>query len=377
MVNEFFRRSPHMVCYWQGRQLIFENYATRRRIGAAPVTCELLHFFDRWRAADSLRRHFPLYTSASLNRAVARLVRSGLLERSCTPRDFLADAFLRWKDWSPAACFFHFTTKDAHVAQTPEDSVRALRRRARQNPMPASLKRYPGAKQIVLPAPEVKGEFSDVLLRRRTWRRFSRRPLEVKQLSTLLGLSFGVQWWVDLRGIGRVALKTSPSGGARHPIEAYVLALQVRGLPRGLYHYNAGAHRLEMLRRGAQRAQVTSYLNGQSWFSAAAAVVLMTGVFARTQWKYPSSRAYRVVLADAGHLCQTFCLVATWLGLAPFSTMAMADTRIERALEIDGITESVLYASGVGLPPAGSQWQPWAGSVHGVRRPNAALHPVQ
>ena len=72
----------------------------------------------------------------------------------------------------------------------------------------------------------------------------------------------------------------------------------------------------------------------------------MTAVFARPQWKYPASRAYRVVLIDAGHLCQTFCLVATWLGLAPFCTMALADTKIEDDLKIDGVTESIIYTAG-------------------------------
>ncbi|MGH9793102.1 MAG: nitroreductase family protein, partial [Candidatus Acidiferrales bacterium] len=62
-------------------------------------------------------------------------------------------------------------------------------------------------------------------------------------------------------------------------------------------------------------------------------------------------RAYRVVLADAGHLCQTFYLVATWLGLAPFATMALADSQIERALGVDGVKEVALYAAGVGVPP--------------------------
>jgi len=77
----------------------------------------------------------------------------------------------------------------------------------------------------------------------------------------------------------------------------------------------------------------------------------MTAVFAREQWKYPTPRAYRVVQLDAGHLCQTFCLVATALGLAPFSTAALADSRIERALGIDGVSESVIYAAGVGQRP--------------------------
>jgi nitroreductase len=77
----------------------------------------------------------------------------------------------------------------------------------------------------------------------------------------------------------------------------------------------------------------------------------MTAVFPRTQWKYEFPRAYRVVLAEAGHLCQSFCLTATWLGLAPFCTMALADSAIERDLRIDGLTESVLCAAGVGLRP--------------------------
>ena len=76
----------------------------------------------------------------------------------------------------------------------------------------------------------------------------------------------------------------------------------------------------------------------------------MTAVFPRTMWKYRVARAYRVVLLDAGHLCQTFCLVATWLGLAPFCTAALKDTLIEKDLGIDGIRESVLYVAGVGLP---------------------------
>jgi hypothetical protein len=63
-------------------------------------------------------------------------------------------------------------------------------------------------------------------------------------------------------------------------------------------------------------------------------------------------RAYRIVTLETGHLGQTFCLVATWLGLAPFTTAACRDTAIERALGIDRIEESLLYLAGVGLPAA-------------------------
>jgi nitroreductase len=66
------------------------------------------------------------------------------------------------------------------------------------------------------------------------------------------------------------------------------------------------------------------------------------------------------VLLDAGHLCQTFLLVATSLGLAPFCTAALADSAIERDLRIDGVNESVIYACGVGVRPPGVAWAPWA-----------------
>ncbi len=84
----------------------------------------------------------------------------------------------------------------------------------------------------------------------------------------------------------------------------------------------------------------------------------MTAVFARQLWRYPYARAYRAALAEAGHICQTFCLTATWMGLAPFCLMGLADTRIEQDLGIDGITESVLYAAGVGHRPKGTAWAP-------------------
>ena len=89
-------------------------------------------------------------------------------------------------------------------------------------------------------------------------------------------------------------------------------------------------------------------------------MVFFTSIFARILWRYPYARAYRAALIESGHVCQTFLLAATSLGLAPFSVMALADSVIERDLGIDGIRESVLYAAGVGRPPRGVAWAPLA-----------------
>lgn len=346
----YFRRAPHLVLYWDGR-LTFHNYASGQRVEAEPLACAILSFFDRWRRPDGLFRRLNDYTPESLRAALLQLARCGLLETTRRPRAGGPARLDAWNDWNPAAGFFHFSTKDLKYRVDPKEEAHHFRLRARRVPIPSSVKRYPRAPQIALPPAQRGGEFAEVLLQRRTWRRFSRRALSLEQLGTLLSLTGGVQRWIRVPHLGRLALKTSPSGGARHPLELYVVALRVRGLAPGLYHYAADRHRLERLRRGASAREAVRWLGGQRWFGKAAALVLMTAVLPRSQWKYQFPRAYRVVLADAGHLCQTFCLVATWLGLAPFCTMALADSQIERALGVDGASEAVLYAAGVGSRP--------------------------
>ena len=86
-----------------------------------------------------------------------------------------------------------------------------------------------------------------------------------------------------------------------HPIEAYVLSRNVEGVPAGIYHYDAAGNRLELLRRGATSRNITDLLARQDWYGSAAFVVFLTGVFARTRWKYDYARAYRAVLID--HAC--------------------------------------------------------------------------
>ena len=58
-VSERYRRSPHLICYWEGPRLVLQNYAAGTRVSASPQACQLLHFFDRWRAAGELAASFP------------------------------------------------------------------------------------------------------------------------------------------------------------------------------------------------------------------------------------------------------------------------------------------------------------------------------
>jgi SagB-type dehydrogenase family enzyme len=319
--------------------------------------------FDRWQPLAAAAKQLPHLKPKAIDRLVDALVALTFLQRSDRPATRGLDESLRdWQQWGPSASFFHCATRDVPYASDVAAVGRRLRTKARREPMPPAIKRYPGAPMVTLPAARSNGSFPEVLRQRRTWRRFGTKSCSLADLSDVLGLTFGVQRWVELPGIGRVALKSSPSGGSRHPIECYVIALRVDGLTRGLYHYRPDTHAMERLPGRIGPSDVQRFLPGQPWLASSSAVVLMTAVFARTRWRYPTGRAYRVILAEAGHLCQTFCLAATWRALAPFCTMAIADTLIERRLGIDGASEAVIYAAGFGTRPAGVDWAPWPAS---------------
>jgi SagB-type dehydrogenase family enzyme len=293
----------------------------------------------------------PEYTPSSLKQAVEQLARHSLLQRQGQPLPAGHSGLAAWSRWNPAAGFFHLSTRNLRFADDDEEEFRELVRLAKSKPIPLPIKGYPNAKQIPLPNSSVDGEFARVLLQRRTWRKFSTEPVPLPTLGHLLGLTFGVRHWVKLPKIGSVAVKTSPSGGSMHPIEAYVLVRNVKGLAAGSYHYNGVDHRLELLKVGATSRDITRLLANQWWYGPAGFVVFLTAVFERTRWKYDYARAYRAVLIEAGHLCQTFCLTATSMGLAPFCTMAFADSKIEKTLGIDGISESAIYVAGAGMLP--------------------------
>jgi len=361
------RRSPHVLIYWRDAQLTIRNYATGVAIVANPLVCALLDLCGDWQTTDGLSCAFPPEAAVRVPILIERLVEYSFLERSDRPQDPRVRAMATFDRWNPEAGFFHTATKDVRYWSRQEAARRA---RERKVPRPASHKRYRGVPRIDLPKLR-EGEFSRIAAARRTWRRFSKLPLVLEDLSTILGLSAGVQKWARVDGT-ETPLKTSPSGGARHPIECYVVVRDVAGLKPAIYHYAADRHRLERIGKAVSIDRMRSYVPQSRYFANASAMVFFTAVFERQLWRYSYARAYRATLIEAGHVCQTFLLAATSLGLAPYCVMGLADTLIEGDLGIDGVTESVLYCAGVGRPPRGTTWAPLPRGTLKVR-PNKRL----
>jgi len=339
------------IAYWEGggARLRIANYLTRRTFAADPTTLDLIRFFFIPRTIEAALVEFRSYSRESVAGSILRLIDAELLLEYGSAewkRDKLAQS--TWKPWLPEGGF-HFMTKDTPFVSSDwslEERLSLLP----STPPPRQFKTTPAAKVIQLPSHAVEWDtFFDTLHARRTHREFGKGSVSLENVSKLLQATWGVQGYFQTQAFGRLPYKTSPSGGARHPGEVYLMALRVEGLERGIYHYQADRHRLVQLPGRATPRIARAYCADQSYVAGAAALFIMTAVFARTMWKYRKARAYRAVLLETGHLCQTFCLTATRLGLAPFSTAALRDSLVENALGIDGISESVLYVAGVGV----------------------------
>jgi len=128
-----------------------------------------------------------------------------------------------------------------------------------------------------------------------------------------------------------------------------VIANDVSKLERGVYHYSVRAHKLDELRRGDLRREITQAALGQDMCATAAAVLVWSAVFKRCKWKY-GQRAYRYVYLDAGHIAENLALAAVSLNFGSCEIGALFDDDVNAMLGIDGEQESTILMAVVGVP---------------------------
>lgn len=211
-------------------------------------------------------------------------------------------------------------------------------------------KMYSGARVVPLPRPHVACSLSDAIRKRRSGHGEG-GPLSLDDIGALLGWGGGItSRKVSQDGTLRAYHRAQPSGGARYPIELYLINLAGGALPRGVYHYRVREHALELL-FDADVLEAASGLFLYDWIERSSAVLVMTGVFDRTQAKY-GERGLRYLYLEAGHIGQNVSLVAAARRLLVTMLGGTNDGAVEALLDIDGVTESVIYSAAVSKPSA-------------------------
>lgn len=223
------------------------------------------------------------------------------------------------------------------------EDFRTMREKVELDPPPALAKRYSEASfRLPMVADHIALSLNDaVLLDPRVT---PKRQTQLNDLATLLVEVFGVSGHKTLAVTGSHLRKTSPSGGSRHPTEAYVVAFAIEGLEQGVYHFDAVGHELELLRTGDVLDQYINDvfgLNRRIAFTPKAAIIL-SSIVERSMHRYRDSRSYRVLHFDVGHLLLSSQLVARGLGIPYFSAYSIADDAAEKLLGIDGLMETAM-----------------------------------
>lgn len=290
---------------------------------------------------------------------VDRLVDAGVLVE-CNDIAPLEKAATQWYDYNwDAALHYYLLTRgypfvDYSDGNGFEVDDHRMEHYVTEEDVPPIYKTYEDAPTVPLPTVETSknatsATIGDVLKQPTLEPSLSGTRINRETLSWLLYYSFGETGSISFPRQGRFLRKTSPSGGARHPTEAYLAIIDVEDVPAGLYHYSVRDHALERLRAGDIESDIRDAIfEIQELSFEPAFVIVLTSVVERSMWRYREPRTYRVLLQDIGHLIETVKLVCLARGLYSYFGHGFHDDGIESLFDLDGLKEPVFKFAAVG-----------------------------
>lgn len=186
--------------------------------------------------------------------------------------------------------------------------------------------------------------FVSVMEERRSRRSFRKEPLSALELSFLLYSTQGLS-----RGKKNPNLRTVPSGGGRHPFETYLFIRRAEGFACGLYRYLPLDHALTLVREASDPEREERLLDEALLAHNYGAGVTFLWVAApeRSEWSY-SFEAHRLILLDAGHVCQNLYLACGAIGCGTCAVAAYDQELCDRFLGLDGKERFLVYAAPAG-----------------------------
>lgn len=196
-----------------------------------------------------------------------------------------------------------------------------------------------GMEEVVLPKPDTSSPLMELLLKRKSVRKYADEALTLNELSKLLWATYGL---VDSKR------HVAPSAGATFPIEVYVFARRVEGLEPGIYRYDDRGHKLVLVKKGDFSRELSRACLDQRWVREAPVNIVLVAYYERTTRWY-GERGFRYIYMEAGHVGQNIYLAATEMGLGTVAIGAFEDDEL---LKLIGLGENyiALYVFPVGKP---------------------------
>jgi SagB-type dehydrogenase family enzyme len=212
-----------------------------------------------------------------------------------------------------------------------------------EKPFPPDSKRIP-----LFPVKDFRNigkiDLSSAIGSRKSHRVFQAEPLTMEELSYLLWATQGIRRKLD----EGTAYRTVPSAGCRHALETYLCILNVTGLEPGIYRYLPLEHELLFLYKDENLSgKIVNAVLGQPYPGKAAVTFIWTAIPYRMEWRYDLA-AHKVILLDAGHVCQNLYLACSTIGSGTCAIAAYHQDEMDELLQVDGKEEFAIYLAPVG-----------------------------
>lgn len=215
---------------------------------------------------------------------------------------------------------------------------------------PALTKKFDD-KDIIINLPKAnknilsKKEVHDCINDRESHRTYTDCLISIDELSYLLWATQGVK---AIRGDNYATSRTVPSAGARHPFETYLAVDRVEGLRKGIYRYLPLENQLLFI---YEEKEITDKIEkgtlGQKFAASAPVNFIWTCTPYRGEWRY-DYRSHKVMLLDAGHVCQNLYTACEALGLGTCAIASYDQELMDQMTRVDGEDEFVVYMAPVG-----------------------------
>ena len=345
------RASQTLVFSLEANAIVAFNYLTGAIFECDSDLLALLSDLGEWSDFDRVHCMVPTMAADELRETLSQLIDGGaIVEQNSALATREAEHKRTWT-WGLPSALFHFSVHDRQhmTLEATEDLQRAKAARSAQ---PDPFLKNNTDRQIILPDPSAS-ELIQLMARRRTARRTTAENVTLQQVSECLFAGMGITGHTE-NCVGRLPLSMTPSGGARNPFEAFLLARRIDGLNPGLYHYSAVQHSLEAIEEAAI-PPLPELLGGQDWVDDMPCIILLCAFFERSMWKYDDANAYRVVMIEAGHIGQNIMLAATRNSLSACPTAALNHEVLQNLLGLaQRSTQWPLYALTLGHPSRSS-----------------------
>jgi SagB-type dehydrogenase family enzyme len=235
-------------------------------------------------------------------------------------------------EYDPASRVREQTLKDYLVSEPPPSRVA-----------------YSGS-TIELPRPDplpVEETLGQVLLRRRTVRKFSLNRVRRMALSTIL--------W---HGLNRLSSTRFQDDAQREPLELlksygvavdfYLAIYNVEDIASGIYVYNYSHHSICLISEGDFRQDIRRLMWGQSAPLTGAWTIFLVLDFPQYQWRYRHERALRNLYIEIGRISQSLLLCAQALNCGSFPTPAFKDEETALLLKTNTYKQYPAYSITMG-----------------------------